>query len=153
MDDFLRVMDPNRNGFVHAMDPNQNGFVQAMDPNQNGFVQAMDPEQNGVKAWSNSFSIESINQQNTILKGMFSTNKNDQEQGQEAMLDGNAWHSGIYDHPVGKPNNYDSTYNANPNLPDAPKKPTTTPTTPTSNSTYYLYIGGALVVLFVLFKN
>ena len=143
MDDFLRVMDPNRNGFTHAMDPNQNGFVKAMDP-----------AQNGVKAWADgAFNIESINQQNTILKGMFSTNKNDQEQGQEAMLDGNAWHSGIYDHPVGKPNKYDSKYNANPKLPDAPKTPTTTPTTPTSNSTYYLYIGGALVVLFVLFKN
>jgi hypothetical protein len=64
MDDFLRVMDPNRNGFTHAMDPNQNGFVQAMDP-----------AQNGVKAWADgAFNIESINQQNTILKGMFSTN-------------------------------------------------------------------------------
>jgi hypothetical protein len=139
MDDFLRVMDPNRNGFTHAMDPNQNGFVHAMDP-----------AQNRVKAWADgAFNRESINQQNTILKGMFSTNKNDQEQGQEAMLDGNAWHSGIYDHPVDKPNKYDSKYNANPKLPDAPKPPTT----PTSNSTYYLYIGGALVVLFVLFKN
>ena len=149
MDDFLNAMDPNRNGFVHAMDPNQNGFVQAMDPNRNGVADHFDPQKNGMAI---NFSKESINQQNTILKGTFSTNKYDQEQGKQALLlplDGGA--TKIYDHPVGKPNNYDPVYNPDPRLPDAPRSGKTPPTT-TSTSTY-IYIGGALVLLFVLFKK
>ena len=84
---------------------------------------AFNPNDNGVKDWwDGAFNEESINQQNTILKGMFSTNKYDQEQGRQALLlpiDGGA--AKIYDHPVGKPNNYDPVYNPDPRLPDAPK--------------------------------
>ena len=138
MDDFLNAIDPNRNGFVEAMDPNRNGAADAFDPNKNGMAI--------------NFSKESINQQNTVIKGMFSTNKYDQEQGKQALLlplDGGA--TKIYDHPVGKPNNYDPVYNPDPRLPDAPRSGKTPPTT-TSTSTY-IYIGGALVLLFVLFKK
>jgi hypothetical protein len=114
---------------------------------------AFNPNDNGVKDWwDGAFNKESINQQNTILKGMFSTNKYDQEQGKQAMLlpiDGGA--EKIYDHPVGKPNNYDPVYNPDPRLPDAPRSNKPPPTT-TSTSTY-IYIGGALVLLFVLFKK
>ena len=149
MDDFLNAMDPNRNGFVQAMDPNRNGFTRAMDPNRNGVADHFDPQKNGMAI---NFSKESINQQNTILKGTFSTNKYDQQQGKQALLlplDGGA--TKIYDHPVGKPNNYDPVYNPDPRLPDAPRSGKTPPTT-TSTSTY-IYIGGALVLLFVLFKK
>jgi len=149
MDDFLNAMDPNRNGFNQAMDPNRNGFTQAMDPNRNGVADHFDPNKNGMAI---NFSKESINQQNTVLKGTFSTNKYDQEQGKQALLlplDGGA--EKIYDHPVGKPNNYDPVYNPDPRLPDAPRSGKTPPTT-TSTSTY-IYIGGALVLLFVLFKK
>ena len=129
-----------------------NGFLNAMDPNRYDVENAFNPETNGVKNWwEGSFNRESINQQNTVLKGMFSTNKNDKEQGNQAMfagLNGTA-DSGIYDHPVGKPNNYDPVYNPDPKLPDAPK---VDKTPSTSNSTY-IYIGGALVLLFVLFKK
>ena len=114
---------------------------------------AFNPNDNGVKDWwDGAFNKESINQQNTILKGMFSTNKYDQEQGKQALLlpiDGGA--EKIYDHPVGKPNNYDPVYNPDPRLPDAPRSNKPPPTT-TSTSTY-IYIGGALVLLFVLFKK
>ena len=56
MDDFLRVMDPNRNGVADAFNP----------------------KKNGVEDWANNtFSSQSINQQNTILKGVFSTKKED----------------------------------------------------------------------------
>jgi hypothetical protein len=114
---------------------------------------AFNPNDNGVKDWwDGAFNKESINQQNTILKGMFSTNKYDQEQGKQALLlpiDGGA--EKIYDHPVGKPNNYDPVYNPDPRLPDAPKN-INNGKTPSSTSTY-IYIGGALVLLFVLFKK
>ena len=137
-------MDPNRNGFVQAMDPNRNGFTQAMDPNRNGVADHFDPQKNGMAI--------NFSKQNTVLKGTFSTNKYDQEQGKQALLlpvDGGA--EKIYDHPVGEPNNYDPVYNPDPRLPDAPRsnKP---PPTITSTSTY-IYIGGALVLLFVLFKK
>ena len=114
---------------------------------------AFNPNDNGVKDWwDGAFNKESINQQNTILKGMFSTNKYDQEQGKQALLlpmDGGA--EKIYDHPIGKPNNYDPVYNPDPRLPDAPKN-INNGKTPSSTSTY-IYIGGALVLLFVLFKK
>ena len=130
------------------------GFLNAMDPNRNGVANAFNPETNGVKNWwEGSFNKESINQQNTVLKGMFSTNKNDKEQGKIAMEAGlnGAADSGIYDHPVGKPNKYDPVYNPDPRLPDAPKNGNNGKT-PSSTSTY-IYIGGALVLLFVLFKK
>ena len=114
---------------------------------------AFNPNDNGVKDWwDGAFNEESINQQNTILKGMFSTNKYDQEQGRQALLlpiDGGA--AKIYDHPVGKPNNYDPVYNPDPRLPDAPRS--NKPPTTTSSTSTYIYIGGALVLLFVLFKK
>ena len=141
-------------GFLQLVDPNQNGIAKAMDPNENGFMQKMDPAQNGVKNWwDGAFNRESINQQNTVLKGMFSTNKNDKEQGRQAMLDSSPDENKIFDHPIGKPNNYDPIYNPDPKLPDAPtnlpdnKRPTT------NTVTTYFYIGGALVILFVLLKN
>ena len=69
--------------FLNAMDPNRNGFVQAMDPNRNGVADHFDPQKNGMAI---NFSKESINQQNTVLKGTFSTNKYDQQQGKQALL-------------------------------------------------------------------
>ena len=130
------------------------GFLNAMDPNRNGVANAFNPETNGVKNWwEGSFNKESINQQNTVLKGMFSTNKNDKEQGKIAMEAGlnGAADSGIYDHPIGKPNKYDPVYNPNPTLPDAPRSgDDKTPTT--SNSTY-IYIGGALIYYLYCLKN
>jgi len=154
MDDFLRVMDPNQNGFNRAMDPNQNGAKKAFEPAhiKEAFTKAFDPNQNNVANWWNSaFNRESINQQNTVIKGMFSTNKYDQEQGQQALLGGGNVPDKIYDHPIGKPNNYDPVYNPDPRLPDAPKNGNNGKT-PSSTSTY-IYIGGALVLLFVLFKK
>ena len=127
------------------------GFLNAMDPNRNGVANAFNPETNGVKNWwEGSFNKESINQQNTVLKGMFSTNKNDQEQGKQALLDTGGDSDKIYDHPVGQPNKYDPVYNPDPKLPDAPRSNKPPPTTSTST---YIYIGGALVLLFVLFKK
>ena len=146
MSGFVDAMDPNKNGFVDAMDPHKNGFIDAMDPHKNGFIDAMDPNRNGFGL---TFSRESINEQNTILKGMFSTNKLDQQEGYQAMIGGGGPEQDkIYDHPIGKPNNYDPVYNPDPRLPDAPKKPTTT-----SSTTTYLIIGGAAVLLFVLYKK
>lgn len=140
------------NGAAQALDPSQNGVAQAfekggaLDPEHNGFLNAMDPARNGVKNdWDLNFNRESINQQNTILKGTFSTNKNDREQANQAMLGGGNVPDRIYDHPVNQPNNYDPIYNPDPKL-----KPT--PKTSTGTSTYLL-IGGAAIVLFMLNKK
>jgi len=100
-----------------------------------------------------AFNRESINQQNTVIKGMFSTNKYDQEQGQQALLGGGNVPDKIYDHPIGKPNNYDPVYNPDPRLPDAPTNLNGDKNKPTSTNSTYLYIGGALIVLFVLLKK
>ena len=156
MDDFLRVMDPNQNGFNRAMDPNQNGAKKAFEPAhiKEAFTKAFDPNQNNVANWWNgAFNRESINQQNTVIKGMFSTNKYDQEQGQQALLGGGNVPDKIYDHPIGKPNNYDPVYNPDPRLPDAPTNLNGDKNKPTSTNSTYLYIGGALIVLFVLLKK
>lgn len=141
MDDFLRVMDPNQNGVAHAFEKGG-----AMDPEQNGFLDKMDPARNGVKNnWDLNFNRKSINQQNTILKGTFSTDKNDKEQANQAMLGGGNVPDRIYDHPVNKPNNYDPIYNPDPKL--APPK-----TSSTGTSTYLL-IGGAAIILFMFYKK
>ena len=128
------------------------GFLKAFDPNQNGVAKAFDPKQNGVEDWANNtFSNRSINQQNTILKGVFSTNKDDKEAGKIAMMApaNGALSSGIYDHPTNKPNNYDAVYNPNPKAPNAPKIGNSSSN---SNSVFYL-VGGALVVLVILYNN
>jgi hypothetical protein len=146
MEGFLNAFDPKRNGVADAFDPHQNGAAEAFDPEKNGFLNAMDPNRNGFAL---NFSREGVNQQDTIIKGMFSTNKEDKKEGYQAMIGGGgAAQDKIFDHPIGKPNNYDPVYNPDPRLPDAPKKPMTT-----SSTTTYLIIGGAAVLLFVLYKK
>ena len=127
MDDFLRVMDPNRNGVSDAFT-------------------------NWGDTMKENFSQRSINQQNTILKGVFSTNQADKQAGKtalEAPFNGAAL-SGIYDHPVDKPNNYDPIYNPDPNAPGAPM--TSSNGNGNSNITYYI-IGGSLVALVFLMRK
>jgi len=124
MDDFLRVMDPNRNGVADAFNP----------------------KKNGVEDWSNNtFSSQSINQQNTILKGVFSTKKEDKDQGNIALMApaNGALASGIYDHPTNEPNKYDPVYN--------PKGPKSSDK-PASSMNLYL-IGGGILVLFFLMNR
>jgi hypothetical protein len=121
MDDFLRVMDPNRNGVADAFNP----------------------KKNGVEDWANNtFSSQSINQQNTILKGVFSTKKEDKDQGNVALMApaNGALASGIYDHPTNEPNKYDPVYN-----PKGPKSDK-----PASSMNLYLIGGGLLVVFFLM---
>ena len=120
MDDFLRVMDPSRNGLTDAFS-------------------------NWGDTMKENFSQRSVNQQNTILKGVFSTNQADKQAGNTALqapVNG-ALSSGIYDHPTDKPNNYNPIYN-----PNAPM----TSSNGKSNITYYI-IGGSLVVLVFLMKR
>ena len=122
MDDFLRVMDPNRNGVADAFNP----------------------KKNGVEDWANNtFSSQSINQQNTILKGVFSTKKEDKDQGNIALMApaNGALASGIYDHPTNEPNKYDPVYN--------PKGPKSSDK-PASSMNLYLIGGGLLVVFFLM---
>ena len=124
MDDFLRVMDPNRNGVADAFNP----------------------KKNGVEDWANNtFSSQSVNQQNTILKGVFSTKKEDKDQGNIALMApaNGALASGIYDHPTNEPNKYDPVYN--------PKGPKSSDK-PASSMNLYL-IGGSILVLFFLMRR
>ena len=122
-------------------------FLNAFDPNKNHVAETFT---NWGDTLKENFSDRSINQQNTILKGVFSTKQEDKNAGNIALMApaNGALDSGIYDHKPGKPNNFDPVYNPDPKAPGAPISNTNG-----SNTTYYIIGGSILVLIFLMNRN